>query len=287
MTTGSSAGTLEINWYAPENIGDTINDYDYRYKKTTDTTWTEGDDSSSSDTTNVTISSLEADTAYQVSVRAGSPEGDGPWSLSAVGSTNKDGNAAPEFSGSTAARSVAENTPAGQRVGATVTATDADSTTLNYSLAGADADSFDINASTGQILTKAELNHEAKGTYTVFVIVDDDGDGGSDVITVTITVTDVSERPSRPAAPRVEAVEDDLESTTVDESTDRLKVSWTAPDTKGPAIDNYDIEYRKGTSGAFSADNCVTARAAVTVEAFQAPRLQSWIWTPTRPTRCG
>lgn len=253
ITTGSTTGqettTLEINWYAPENTGETINDYDYRYKKTTGTTWTTVDDATST-ATNVTISSLEADTAYQVSVRAGSPEGDGLWSLSAVGSTNKAGNAAPVFPNTeNGQRSILENTPSGQRVGAAVTATDANSITLNYSLAGEDADSFHIEESTGEILTKAALNFEGdKTAYTVLVVVDDDGDGGSDVITVTITVTDEgNERPSRPAAPTVEMVEDDPvtndenpATNSDDESATRLKVSWVAPETTGPAITGYN-----------------------------------------------
>ena len=255
---GSETTTLEINWFTPENTGEAINDYDYRYKKTTDTTWALVEGSTSDDDTDDAISSLEADTAYQVSVRAGSLEGDGPWSLSATGSTNKEGNAAPEFATMTAERSVAENTPPRQRVGAAVTAMDTNSTTLNYSLAGEDADSFDIEESTGQIMTKAKLNHESKGTYTVFVVVDDDRDGGGDVITVTITVTNVSERPSRPAAPKVERVGDDPETDNVDESATRLKVSWVAPETKGPAITNYDLEYRKGTSGAFTEQTSIT-----------------------------
>ena len=262
VTTGAESGsettTLEINWFTPENTGEAINDYDYRYKKTTDTTWALVEGSTSDDDTDDAISSLEADTAYQVSVRAGSLEGDGPWSLSATGSTNKEGNAAPEFATMTAERSVAENTPPRQRVGAAVTAMDTNSTTLNYSLAGEDADSFDIEESTGQIMTKAKLNHESKGTYTVFVVVDDDRDGGSDVITVTITVTNVSERPSRPAAPKVERVGDDPETDNVDESATRLKVSWVAPETTGPAITNYDLEYRKGTSGAFTEQTSIT-----------------------------
>ena len=213
VTTGSVSGSettsLEVNWYAPTNTGPAITDYDYRHKKTTETTWTTVDDTSITDTSE-TITSLEADTSYQVSLRATSDdEGTGPWSLAATGSTNKEGNAAPEFDAMTVTRSVAENTPSGQRVGATITASDANSLTLTYSLAGEDADSFAIEGSTGQIMTKAALNNEAKGTYAVFVVVDDDGDGGSDVITVTITVTDVSEQPSRPAAPTVERVEDD------------------------------------------------------------------------------
>ena len=53
-------------------------------------------------------------------------------------------NNPPAFSGSTAARSVAENTAAGQNVGAALTATDLDGHTLIYTLEGTDAASFDI-----------------------------------------------------------------------------------------------------------------------------------------------
>ena len=201
-------------------------------------------------------------------MRATNAEGDGSWSLSATGSTNKEGNAAPEFPASGAdARTVPENTPSGQRVGAAVTASDSNSTTLKYSLAGIHASLFDIEELTGQIKTKeplnteaecraADRNHETTCTYIVFVVVDDDGDGGSDLITVTIAVTDVSERPSQPAPPTVMAVEDDPDTTNEDESTTTLEVTWVAPETPGPAITMYDIEYRKGTSGAFSDDNC-------------------------------
>ena len=129
---------------------------------------------------------------------------------------------------------------------------DDDSTGLIYSLAGADADIFDIDASTGQILTNASLNHEERtpSTYTVIVVVDD-GDGGSDVIAVTITVGDVNELPSRPSAPTVRAAEDDPSTTDVDESTTSLDVAWDAPETTGPAITEYDVQYREGTSGTF------------------------------------
>ena len=65
--------------------------------------------------------------------------------------TGRTGNNPPAFSADTAARSVAENTAAGQNVGAALTATDADSDTLTYTLEGADAASFDIVSGTGQI----------------------------------------------------------------------------------------------------------------------------------------
>ena len=73
-------------------------------------------------------------------------------------------NDAPEFpSSENGNRTVAENTGASENVGAPVTATDSDSgDTLTYKLSGADARSFFIVADSGQIQTKAPLDHEAK-----------------------------------------------------------------------------------------------------------------------------
>ena len=153
-------------------------------------------------------------------------------------------NNPPAFSADTAARSVAENTAAGQNVGAALTATDADSDTLTYTLEGTDAASFDIVSGSGQIRTRTGVtyNHEAKSTYTVIVKADD-GNGGTDTIAVTITVTDVDEPPGQPAAPTVSATAG---------STTSLDVTWTAPTNTGPAIASYDLQYRAGTSGNFT-----------------------------------
>ena len=54
-------------------------------------------------------------------------------------------------------------------IGDPVTATDPDGETPTYSLGGADAASFDIDASSGQLQTKADLDYEMKSTYTVTV----------------------------------------------------------------------------------------------------------------------
>ena len=65
-------------------------------------------------------------------------------------------NQNPEFADATATREVAENTPAGQNIGAPITATHADGKgTLVYSLDTTGADTFDIDSSTGQLKTKA------------------------------------------------------------------------------------------------------------------------------------
>ena len=65
---------------------------------------------------------------------------------------------------------------------------------LTYTLGGADAASFDINDTNGQLMTKADLDHETKQSYTVTVTATDPG-GLSATVTVTIEVTPVNEAP--------------------------------------------------------------------------------------------
>ncbi len=102
---------------------------------------------------------------------------------------------APVFVGSRTTRSIAENTPSGVNIGSPVSATDADDDTLTYSLSGADAVSFSIVRSSGQLQTQAPLDYETKNAYSVTVTVSD-GDR-TDAISVTITIIDVDET-SRP-----------------------------------------------------------------------------------------
>ena len=105
-------------------------------------------------------------------------------------------NEAPSFATTTATRSIAENTAANTNIGAAITATDVDAnTTLAYTLGGADASSFSIVSTSGQLQTNAALDHETKASYSVTVTAAD-GDNLSDTITVTITVTNVDEAPS-------------------------------------------------------------------------------------------
>ena len=100
-------------------------------------------------------------------------------------------NNAPEFAAATDTRTVAENTDAGENIGAPVAATDADDDTLTYTLGGDDAASFDIDAATGQLMTSAALDFETQASYTVEVTASDGTDEA--MVTVTITVTDVNE----------------------------------------------------------------------------------------------
>ena len=108
-------------------------------------------------------------------------------------------NTAPEFSDTSLARSVAENTATDTDIGAVIpAATDADSDDLEYTMEGTDAASFTFDASSRQIKTSAALDFEAKSSYEVTIKADDGTD--SDTATVTISVTDVDEPPSRPGA---------------------------------------------------------------------------------------
>ena len=109
----------------------------------------------------------------------------------------------PDFvDGTAVTRNVDENTPPGTNIGDPVTATDADEDdfefgdTLTYTLEGTDAASFDIDGSTGQLITKAPLNADTdtggKARYSVTVKVEDSS-GGDDTVTVDILVEDILE----------------------------------------------------------------------------------------------
>ncbi len=101
-------------------------------------------------------------------------------------------NTAPAFPSNTAARNVDENTRAGMNIGLPVTATDAENDALTYSLDATGALSFDIVATTGQLQTKAALDHEASDTRSVTVTATDTA-GTTDTVTVTITVNNLDE----------------------------------------------------------------------------------------------
>ena len=117
-------------------------------------------------------------------------------------------NAAPKFSDdqdlnttgnqADAERSVNENAK-GVTVGDPVTASDADSDLLIYTMGGADAASFTIDSglkagdTPGQIKTAVKLDYETKSSYTV-VVTATDPSGAADTVNVIISVTDVDDK---------------------------------------------------------------------------------------------
>ena len=128
------------------------------------------------------------DNMYSVMVVASDGTNDGAMGVT-VTVTDVDENVAPEFAEATTTREVEENTPQGANIGGPVAAMVGDDDTLTYAIGGADASSFIIIRTTGQIKVREALDYETKNSYTVTVTATDESDL-SDTITVTIMVTD-------------------------------------------------------------------------------------------------
>ena len=247
--TAASPTSLAVNWSAPSNAGPAITDYDVQYRAGTSEDWSDAGHAGTAVT--ATLTGLSENTAYQVQVRASNDEGTGVWSDSGSGTT--DANAAPTFSSSATFDAAENQTEAG-----TVQATDsdADDDVTGYAITGgADRSFFSIGATSGELTFAAAPNYEdaedqdTNNTYVVQVTATSGAAGRVKTATqtITVTVTDVAgEAPGAPLAPSVAAA-----------SLTSLAVSWSAPPNEGPAISDYDVQYRAGdsttTSGTWSA----------------------------------
>ncbi len=249
----ASATSLSVSWSAPANAGPAITDYDHRHRTSPDGSWTEVTGTTST-TLSATIAGLAEGTSYDVQVRATNDEGTGDWSDSGTDST--DANAAPSFD-SSATFSAAEN----QTVAGTVEASDSDTgdNVTGYAITGgADQMFFSIGVTSGALTFDAAPNFEdakdivsvdpanaAGNNQYVVVVTASSGAGEREKTatqTITVTVTDAGgESPGKPAAPNVSAA-----------SATSLSVNWSAPDNAGPAITDYDVQYRAGNSGGWS-----------------------------------
>ena len=197
-------------------------------------------------------------------------------------------NQQPAFATETATRAPSPRTlRLGENIGDPVAATHADSKgTLVYSLDTTAATNFDIESSTGQLKTKAALDHEGGTTsYTVTVSISDGLDDyentdtvEDDSIEVTIDVTNILMCRPFLAQPTVEAA---------DGAAAKLNVSWTAVAATDEApVDGYDVQYREKDTqtpephpGAHSTD--------VTVSPAPAPPSPAWPTAPPTRCRCG
>ena len=150
--------------------------------------------------------------------------------------TVKNVNEPPVFDSSGVELEVAENTATNTNIGDPITAVDPEGGDVTYSLTGASAGLFDVDASSGQVKTKGSLNYEAASTYTV-AFTASDPQSNSASIALTIAVTDVdTEAPGKPAKPSVVPNSGN--------GHEALKVAWTAPENSGPAITGYVVQFR-------------------------------------------
>ena len=241
--TAASVTSVTVTWAAPSNPGPAITSYDLQYRVGNSgdfTAWTEDVTGRSA-----TITGLEENTEYEVQVLATNDDGDSGWSDSGSGAT--DANAAPLFT-SPATFDAAEN----QTTVGTVTATDSDDSVTGYTIeGGADASTFSILLLTGELTFTAAPNFEAPtdggGNNNYLVVVRATSGTGARVKTadqtIAVTVTNVAgEAPGVPDAPTVSSA-----------SATSVTVNWTAPSNPGPAITSYDLQYRVGDSGDFTA----------------------------------
>ena len=155
-------------------------------------------------------------------------------------------NARPEFEeGDRAVRYVEEHSEAdgdvraAETIGAPLAIDDADlpGDSHTFTLSGPDADSFDIMAGTGQLMTKPDvmLDYEDKMTYTVIAMVEDGSgeDNDSDRITVTIQVKGLDEKPEIQGDANAEHYENDTGPVVTLSAADPERVTpivWSLPD---------------------------------------------------------
>ncbi len=105
------------------------------------------------------------------------------------------GNTAPMFvEGSSATRSIVENTETDVNIGTPIAATDTEDDPLTYTLGGIDASAFSIDSESGQLKTKTSLDYETKPLYSITITTSD----GllTDTITVTVNVIDLIDNPA-------------------------------------------------------------------------------------------
>ncbi len=235
---------ISVTWQAPTMTGKpAITHFDLRYKKKSDSTWTQKDDIGKT-LKYYAITGLTYKTDYQVEMRAANDEGDGEWSITDNVKTHD--QTEPEFSSDTITLSIAEDAAVGDDVGK-VAADDDDNDTLYYSMTGTGASDFSLGQYNGTIDVAKGLDYEATSSYTLTLSVKDKkasddtaDDVVDDTITVTINVTDVNEPPAKLSAPTVSA-----NSTT---PSTKLDVRWTALTTTEmsgkPAVSDYDVQYR-------------------------------------------
>ena len=205
------AGELRVSWTPPRAGQVGIFRYGLRYILSSDTAEEKEDGDNWTEEVAWTtgggelkhiIDGLTNGVSYDVQARAVNSQGTSEWSSTSAGAPFI-ANADPAFPMSeTGIRSVSENTPAGQNIGAAIRAIDPNGDNLTYKSASLDFKHFAIDKSSGQLQTNKPLNHEDKSSYTFVVSVSDQKDVNAeadptvdDNIMVTVTIEDVNEPP--------------------------------------------------------------------------------------------
>ena len=190
------------------------------------------------------------DTGIRVSYSPGTDPiqdavGNEAWGLSSQSVTNTTGaqNTAPEIT-SPSSFDVRENQLVVRRLAARDT--DAGDEVTGWEIVGGvDQSEFSIASDTGEMSFRDPPDFEAPGDNEYEVRVEVRSGAGARELeaekTFTVSVTDEREPPDVPEVPAFSG-----------ETADSLTVSWTEPDNTGPAITDYDVQYREKGTGRFT-----------------------------------
>ena len=160
-----------------------------------------------------------------------------------VANTTGTSNTAPAFTGSADFTTVENRTERWRLTG--IDADDGDEVTGWEISGGADRDRFSIDEVTGEFGFSQAPDYEMPtdlaspaGDNEYVVMVSVTGGAGSRALTteqeIRVTVEDEDEPPGEPQAPFIS-----------ERTLDSLKVEWTEPDNRSPAITSYVVRYRK------------------------------------------
>ena len=258
-TTHQAQTALSYSWITPANTGPPIERYQHRSKKT-GSVWTLSANLSAS-TTTADFTGLDEGEEYRFEVRAINAEGDGAWSDTNITRTN-DNNIPVIGTGlSEATRRFDENTTSVNNLGDAFVVEDTDIAdggqfTWQITTSGVPFQLSSTSSASVYIQTQANqtYDYETTPSYSVNLKVQD-GQGGSDSVIVTISVTNLTEAPGKPDQPAYTS-----------RSLDSITIQWNEPTNTGPAIDDYNIQYREtgttwinpdhtGTTRTFTADS--------------------------------
>lgn len=126
-------------------------------------------------------------TSYTVTVTAADPSGETDTVTVNINVSNV--NEAPSFPISETVHTVHENAAGGTGVGTPVLATDPEDDTLTYTLHGADAATFAVDSSTGQLEVAAGTTIGAAGSSYSVTVIATDPSGAAATLSVTVNVT--------------------------------------------------------------------------------------------------
>ena len=236
--------SLLVEWSAPHNTGPVITDYDVEYRQGDTGPFTDWPHTGKS--TSTTLTGLNASTLYEVQVLARNADGDSEWSPIA-NSTHVPTlvNSPPVFSSKTHFL-IEENTFTVNTVVASDD--DAEDSVTGYSVHSSyDGARFAITNSgvLSFVLAPDFENPSDSGRNNRYLLeVNATSGSGSRILSssqlIIVEIRDVDERPSTPGFPVLSSP-----------TNTSLFVSWTQPENTGPAITDYDVQYREDGTDTF------------------------------------